>query len=219
MISITVFDKIPGYAQETLLDTKEFEDTRLINDFKEKIQTKVIKNELYDSGYRNYRIISDEVYNQKVRVKGQIVDQVIMQEVYQAYINEAEENNKCITLCRKEDAIKVKEMFESRFGLVYEKHIFDLPKIIKQAADVRSAKFDVRIETVKSVTMKGTNVNSTNYYERLLRTGELNGIIVSYDLTDQTVTFRISMDGSIFLYNNLNDYQILDLVDELLRIA
>lgn len=218
MISINIFNKVASPVQESMLSTEHFEEMKMVNGFKEKIETNVLQNELSPSGYRNYRVITDEIYDQRVRVKGEVIDQVIMQELYQAYSDEKNNNNRLITLCRKEDAFKVKNIFENKFNLKYEQHVFDLLKIINESTDVRSAKFNVKIETVNSITMKGTNVNSTNYYERMLNSGQLTGVIVSYDMADQTVTFRISTEGSILLYSSLSEYQILDLVDELLEI-
>jgi hypothetical protein len=222
MISINVYDKIQSSESVRELDTDHFETTRLINNFEEKLETWVMKNEISPTGYQNFRVITDEVYNQTVRVKGEVVDQVIKQELHQAYIKVNNDHRNgvghLVTLCRKDDSFKVKEIFENRFNLSYEKHRFDVLAIIEAAADVRSARFDVQIETVNGVSMRGTSVHNTQYYAQMLRTGDLKGVIVNYDMPDTSVTFRISVDGSILLYNSLSEYEILDLVEDLLNI-
>jgi len=219
MISISIFNKNSG-EQVGELETNHREEKRIINNFEEKLETYFIKNETSPTGYTNYRIITDEVYNQRVRVKGEYVDQVIRQELLEAYFkpNTPEDVGHLITLCRKEDSEKVKNVFEELHGFEFNRHQFDILEIIKASTDVRSPRFDVSIETVNGVTMRGTRVHNTQYYANMLSSGELKAVIVTFDMPYQAVTFRISVDGSILLYNNLNDYQILELVQELLNI-
>jgi hypothetical protein len=222
LISINVYDKIRTTEEERPLGTQHFESTRIVNDFEENIETWIIQNEVSPTGYQNFRVITDEIYNQTVRVRGQVVDQVIKQELHQAYLKVQNDHRNgvghLVTLCRKDDSFKVKEIFEQRFNFLYEKHRFNVLDIIEAAADVRSAKFNVQIETVNGISMKGTRVHNTQYYAQMLRTGELTGVIVNYDMPDRTVTFKISVDGSILLYNGLSEYEILELVEDLLNI-
>ncbi|MEI4799923.1 hypothetical protein WAZ07_01050 [Bacillus sp. FJAT-51639] len=219
MLSISIFDKTSGEANEELR-TNHREEVRTINDFEERLETYIIQNETSPTGYTNYRIITDAVYNQRVRVKGEYVDQVIRQELHEAYFqpNRARDIGHLITLCRKEDAEKVKNIFEELYGFTFVRHPFNILEIINASTDVRSARFDVQIETVNGVTMRGTAVHNTQYYTNMLNSGELKAVIVTFDMPYQAVTFRISVDGSILLYNNLDDYQILELVEELLRL-
>ncbi|UOY92911.1 hypothetical protein MUG87_01835 [Ectobacillus sp. JY-23] len=222
MISINVYDKIFTNEQERELGTEHFEESRFINNFEERLETYIIQNEVSPTGYQNFRVITDEVYNQTVRVRGQVVDQVIKQELHQAYIKVRNQRangvGNLITLCRKDDSFKVKEIFETRFNYSYEKHRFDILDIIAASADVRGARFDVQIETVRGVSMKGTRVHNTQYYTQMLASGELTGVMLNYDMPDKTVTFRISVDGSILLYTNLSEYEILELVEDLLNV-
>lgn len=218
--SIGIFDVTQG-EYEGELKTEQRESTRRINQFDEKIETYVIMNETSPTGYTNFRIINDEVYNQTVRVKGEVVDQVIRREVHEAYFKKNPTDNvgHLITLCRKDDSEKVKTKFEELYSLEFKRHQFNILNIIREATDVRSAKFDVKIETVSGITMKGTAVHNTQYYANMIASGELKAVIVNFDMPEQAVTFRISVDGSILLYNQLHDYQILDLVRDLLSIS
>jgi hypothetical protein len=52
----------------------------------------------------------------------------------------------------------------------------------------------------------------------MLNRGDLKAVIITYDMPNQSVTLRISTDGSILLYNQLGDNEILDLVEDLLNI-
>ena len=104
--------------------------------------------------------------------------------------------------------------------MCFEQHTFDIMKIISEASDVITAKFKVKIETVDSISMKGTRVNDTRYYERLFTQGNLNAVIVTFDTPSQSVvTFRISKEGKILLYSQMNDNEILNLVEQLLDVG
>lgn len=220
MLSIGIFDKVNG-EYEGDFKTDHREEIKKINNFDEKLETYVLKNETSPTGHTNFRIITDVVYDQTVRVKGEVVDQVIRQEVHEAYFNQVSTDNtgNLITLCRKDDSEKVKKIFENLYDLGFDRHQFDILAIIRESTDVRSAKFDVQIETVNGVTMRGTGVHTTQYYENMMRSGDLKAVIVSFDMPDQSVTLRISVDGSILLYSNLDDYKILELVQDLLNIG
>ncbi|WP_343033660.1 hypothetical protein [Alkalicoccus luteus] len=194
-----------------------------MNNFEETLNTYIIKNELSPTGFRNFRIISDEVYSQTVRVRGQIVHEVVKQELFIAYSKElANEGNfvqgSLITLCRKDDSFKVKNTFEARFNVEYEQYKFDVLRIIEASADVRNANFDVNIETVNGVSMRGTRVHNTQYYEQMLRNGDLKAVMVNYDMPEKTVTFRVSVEGNLLLYSSLSDYEILELVEILINL-
>lgn len=219
MLSIGIFDVVEGERIDNFRD-EHFEKRENINNFDEKLETYVFKNDTSPTGYTNFRIVNDEVYNQRVRVKGEVVDQVIRQESHEIYFNAQPHNDigHLVTLCRKEDSEKVTALFENLYSIKFTRHQFDLMEIIRQSTDVRSARFDVQIETVNGVTMRGTRVNSTQYYENMMSSGNLKAVIVTFDTPEQTVTFRISVDGSILLYNNLDDYKVLELVRDLLNI-
>lgn len=224
MISINVYDLLQDNDGQTVREIEAFEynEDEIINDYQEQLQTYLIRNNLTTSGYRNFRIVTDKVYDQTVRVKGEVVRHVIMQETYQAYYKE--ENRRpdgigaLITLCRKEDSLKVKNILGTRCQMKLEPHSFDILRIIEQASDVRNARFNVQIETVTSVSMRGTRVNDTQYYARMLQQGNIRAVIITFDMPNQTVTFRISVEGTILLYSQLNDNEILDLVEDLLNI-
>lgn len=222
IISINVYDKIESELDAKEFDTQHYETTQNINNFEEKLETWIMKNEVSPTGYQNFRIITDEVYKQRVRVKGEVVDEVIKQELHLAYVKVEKDlrngTGSLVTLCKKADSFKVKEIFEERFNLKFEQHSFNVLDIIEASADVRNANFDVKIETVNGITMKGTRVHNTEYYANMLRTGELTAVIVNYDTPDKTITFRVSTDGSILLYSSLDDYEILELIEDLLNL-
>lgn len=222
MISINIYDRIDDVLEDEEHTTFHNQITQRINNFDETLDTYILMNNITPTGYQNLQVIRDEVYNQTVRVRGEIVRQVIMQETYQAYIkvqNKRENGiGSLVTLCKKEDSHKVKDIIEDQFDRQLEKHTFDILAMIDAASDVRNAKFSVQIETVNSVSMGGTRVNATQYYAQMLRQGNLKAVIITYDMPSQSVTIRISTDGSILLYNQLSDHEILDLVEDLLNI-
>lgn len=222
LISINIYDRSNDTGADEELTVYHNEQTERINGFDEKLETYILMNNITPTGYQNIQVITDEVYNQTVRVKGEVVRQVIMQETYQAYIkvrNKRENGvGNLVTLCKKDDSHKVKEIIEVNFEHILEKHTFNILDIIESATDVRNAKFNVKIETVNSVSMGGTRVNGTQYYSQMLRQGDLKAVIITYDLPSQSVTLRISTDGSILLYNQLSNNEILDLVEDLLNI-
>lgn len=220
MISINVYDL--ETEEEGSLDVFEHKEKQIINDFDEELSTLLIKNNLTANGYRNFRIVTDKVYDQTVRVRGKIARQVIIQETYQAYYKESRAANdfigSLVTLCKAEDALKVKNILEKECKLKFKAHEFDILRIIQQAADVRNAKFNVNIETVTAISMKGTKVSDTQYYSGLLQQGKIKAVIITFDTPGQTVTFRISVEGSILLYSQLDESEILDLVEQLIAI-
>lgn len=220
MISINIYDL--ETEEEGGLNVFEHKEEQVINNYKEELNTFLIKNNLTANGYRNFRIVTDKVYDQTVRVRGQIARQVIMQETYQAYYKESRASHEfvgaLVTLCKTEDALKVKNILEKECRLRFKAHEFDVLRIIQQASDVRNAKFNVNIETVTAISMKGTKVNDTQYYAGLLQQGKLKAVIITFDTPGQTVTFRISVEGSILLYSQLDETEILDLVEQLIAI-
>lgn len=223
MISINIYNRINDTSIEDEFETYHHSVQEIINGYEENIDTYIMMNNITPTGYQNFQVITDEVYNQTVRVRGEIVRQVIMQQTYQAYIkvrNKRENGvGSLVTLCRKEDSVKVKEIMERNFNLEFEKHTFDIVELINAATDVRNARFNVQIESVTSVSMGGTRVHSTQYYAQMLRRGDLRAVIITYDLPSQSVTLRVNTDGSILLYNHLSDHEILDLVEDLLSIG
>jgi hypothetical protein len=222
LISINIYDRINDTLEDEELTTHHDRITQRINNFDEELDTYVLMNNVTPTGYQNLQVIRDEVYNQTVRVRGEVVRQVIMQETYQAYtkVRNKRENGvgSLVTLCKKEDSHKVKDIIEEQFDRILEKHTFDILSMIDAAADVRNAKFSVQIETVNSVSIGGTRVDATQYYAQMLRQGNLKAVIITYDMPSQSVTLRISVDGSILLYNQLSDNEILDLVEDLLNV-
>lgn len=222
VISINVYDLVNSTeSQPQQLDAFTNEEIQRINDFDENLTTVLTKNSLTQNGYRNFSILTDNVYNQNVRIRGEYVHSVIMQDIYQAYYKEnvqAPALGALVTLCKTDDAERVRRILSNKFNMQFEQHAFDILKIIAEATDVRTAKFNVKIETVNSISMKGTRVNDTAYYSNMLRKGDLRAVLVTFDMPEQSVTFRISVDGKILLYSQLNDSEILNLVDQLLEI-
>nr|DAL20331.1 MAG TPA_asm: Protein of unknown function (DUF2635) [Caudoviricetes sp.] len=224
MRSINIYDILENRdeVQEGQLENYSMEQERLLNDYNEVLNTSLSLNGILPNGYRSFSVLTDKVYDMSVRVFGRQAHQVIQQELYQAFFKEQNRRENgigaLVTLCKQEDSISVKNILQEHFNMNFTKHNFDILRIIEEASDVRNAKFNVRIETVNSISMHGTRVNDTQYYARLLRNGDLRAVIVSFDTPSQSVTFRISVDGKILLYSELNESEILNLVEQLLDI-
>ncbi|MFP3809547.1 hypothetical protein [Bacillus sp. SIMBA_005] len=222
IISINIYDKLNDVGNDETLEVFSHEKNEIINGYEEKLETYILINSISPTGYQNIQIINDEVFAQTVRVKGEVVHEVIKQDMYQAYVKVKNKKVKgvgnLVTLCRKDSSLKAKEILEQNFGDEYEQHKFDILKIIDAASDVRNARFKVKIETVSSVSMGGTRVHDTQYYSEMLRKGQLSAVIINYDMPQQSVTIRINVDGTVLLYNSLTDFEILDLVEDLLNI-
>ncbi|MBU8789016.1 hypothetical protein KM903_22035 [Bacillus glycinifermentans] len=222
MISINIYDKLNDTGEDEELKVFSHEKHELVNGYNEELKTYILLNNISPTGYQNIQIINDEIFAQTVRVKGEVVHQVIKQDMYQAYIKVRNKRKRgvgnLVTLCRKDSSLKAKQILEENFGDEYEQHKFDILKIIDSASDVRNARFKVKIETVSSVSMGGTRVHDTQYYSEMLRRGELSAVIINYDMPQAAVTFKINVDGTVLLYNSLSDFEILDLVEDLLSI-
>jgi len=212
MNSISSFD-IESKTDFQIENGHKFETVKTINGFDEVLETWIYTNETTQSGYRNYRVITDEVLDFKVRVRGEYVDQVIKREAYSTYYNP--NNSRLIAICNKHNAFEIAGIFENNFNIKAKKHKFNIPEIINQSSDVRGAKFEVQIETVTGVSLKGTQINSTHYYTNMINSGKLSGVIVTYDYGDRTVTFRVSVDGTLLFYSQLSDHDYLDFIDML----
>lgn len=70
---------------------------------------------------------------------------VISSEIYRAYFKE-ENLGALVTLCKFDDAEKVKDILTEKFDMFFEQHTFDIMKIIFESSNVRTAKFEVKIE-------------------------------------------------------------------------
>lgn len=218
MIGISVFDltsEIP-IGTEPIDGNQLFTENVTVNDVEETLETSVFVNELTTSGYRNYRIVTDEIIDYRVRVLGRIVDQVIKQGLYEIFYHPV--HRRFVALCPKEPAFRISDIFVNRFGLQLRKHQFNIPEIINQSTDVRGAGFNVQIETIRGLTMRGSAVNSTAYYANMVTSGELTGVTVQMDFAGKTVTFRVSADGGLLVYSAMTDHEYLDFVDMLYTI-
>ncbi|QCT03304.1 hypothetical protein E6C60_2592 [Paenibacillus algicola] len=220
MFSVSCFDVTPNNNQEHIdeivREAHHFQEIQRVNNFDESLDTYIFANETSPTGYQNYRIVTDEVIDYRARVKGEFIDQVVKQGLYEIYYHP--DRNRLVALCRKDDAFKATGIFENRFPMQLEKHRFNILGIIEDSTDVRGARFDVRIETVTGVSLKGSGINNTQYYANMLNSGQLTGVIVTYDHGDKTVTFRVSVDGTLLFYTNLDEYECLDFIDMLYAI-
>lgn len=219
LFSVSVFDVRPlneAQLNDIVKEAQHFREIKLVNNFEEQLDTWIYVNETSPSGYQNYRIVTDEVIDYRARVKGEIIDQVVKQGIYEIYYHPTK--RRLVALCRKEDAFKATGIFESRFPMQLKKHSFNILGIIEESTDVRGARFDVRIETVTGVTLKGSNIHGTQYYANMLQNGQLTGVIVTYDYGDRTVTFRVSVDGTLVFFSSLSEYECLDFIDMLYLI-
>lgn len=219
MISISVFDikdSIGGDPIRPIRDAEHFSEQKVVNHFEEVLETWIYANETSPTGYMHYRIVTDEVLDFKARVKGDYIDQVVLRGTYEVYYHPT--LNRVVTLCRKQDAFKASGILEKKMNAQLEKHRFNIVGIIEESTDVRGARFDVEIETVRGVSLRGSNINGTEYYARMVRDGELKGVVVTYDHGERSVTLRVSVDGTLLVYSGLSDYEVLDFVDMLYRI-
>ncbi|GIO84512.1 hypothetical protein J25TS5_14440 [Paenibacillus faecis] len=219
MFSVSIFDVTPqegAQLNEIVREAQHFRDTQRVNNFDEKLDTYIYVNETSPTGYQNYRIVTDEVVDFRARVKGEFIDQVVKQGTYLIYFHP--NKKRLVALCRKEDAFKATGIFETRFPMQLEKHRFNILGIIAESSDVRGARFDVKIETVTGVSLKGSNIDGTQYYSNMLQSGQLTGVVVTYDHGDKTVTLRVSVDGTLLFYSNLSEYESLDFIDMLYDI-
>ncbi|MDQ6419935.1 hypothetical protein RB620_10865 [Paenibacillus sp. LHD-117] len=216
MFSVSVFDVTPSeeaQLTEIVREAQHFQETKRVNDFDETLDTFIFANETSPTGYQNYRIVTDEVLDFRARVKGDLIDQVIKQGMYEIYYHPTK--RRLVAICKKEDAFKATGIFEVRFPMQLEKHRFNILGIIAESADVRGARFNVQIETVTGVSLKGSNIDGTQYYTNMLQAGSLTGVIVTYDHFDRTITLRVSVDGTLLFYTALEEYECLDFIDML----
>jgi hypothetical protein len=213
LLSVSSFDLYSEQEGEIAREAQHFEEKKIVNQFEEKLDTWIFVNETSPSGYQNFRVVTDEVVDFRARVKGELIDQVIKQGVYEVFFHPR--RKRLVALCRKDEAFKVSDIFNDKFGVGLEKHRFNILRIIEESTDVRGARFDVEIETVTGVSLKGSNINSTQYYANMLASGQLKGVLVTYDHGDKTVTFRVSVDGTLLFYTALTDHEYLDFIDML----
>ncbi|MEE4577882.1 hypothetical protein [Paenibacillus polymyxa] len=219
LFSVSVFDVTPqeeAQLNEIVQEAQHFRDTKRVNNYDEELDTFIYANETSPSGYQNYRIVTDEVLDYRARVKGELIDQVVKQGIYEIYYHPSQ--RRLVALCRKEDAFKATGIFEVRFPMQLEKHRFNILGVIAESSDVRGARFNVEIETVTGVSLKGSNIDGTQYYINMLQSGQLTGVVVTYDHGEKTVTFRISVDGTLLFYSALAEYECLDFIDMLYAI-
>jgi hypothetical protein len=75
MLGVTAFDltRDDVNLNEIIRENNHFNEERRVNDYNETLDTWIQTNEITTSGYRNYRIITDEVVDYRVRVKGEVV--------------------------------------------------------------------------------------------------------------------------------------------------
>ena len=222
MQSINIYDLInePDNPPHNLT-SGEYKVEEMINGLDETLTTKILRNELKYNDYVSFDILTDKVYKQKIRIGSNFFQYYTIQEIYRAYYKELTSFptfGALITFCKNEEAERIKNILADKFNMNLEQHTFDIMKIIEEATDVRDAKFTVKIETVDSIRVSGTRVSDTKYYEKLFAQGNLNAVIVTFDMPSKAVTFRISKEGKIFLYSPLNDNEMLDFVVQLLEI-
>lgn len=214
IFSVSVFDVTPqdnAVLNEIVREAQHFEETRRVNNFDEAMETWIYANDISPNGYQHYRIVTDEVMDFRARVKGEQIDQVVRRGTYEIFYHPT--RRRLVALCRKEDAFKATAIFEVHFPMQLEKHRFNILRIIEESTDVRGARFDVRIETVTGVSLKGSNINGTEYYAGMLQAGQLTGVTVTFDYGERTVTFRVSVDGTLLFYTGLQDYDCLEFID------
>lgn len=116
IISINIYDKLNDTGEDEELEVFSHEKREIINGYNEELKTYILINNISPTGYQNIQIINDEVFAQTVRVKGEVVHQVIKQDMYQAYIKVKNKRQRgvgnLVTLCRKDSSLKAKKFWK-----------------------------------------------------------------------------------------------------------
>lgn len=196
------------------LTNETYIETAIVNNVEERLTTQLFVNEDTRNGYQHCSVVADEIIDITARVLQQNINQIIIQNKYDAYFNKS--TGSLIVLSGKKIADRVKEIFKTKFNLCYEKHEFNMEEIINNASNVRGVRFkDLTIETIRNGVLTGNRVDQTELYELMLNNGTLYNTTVKYVFGVTEITFSVSNTGSIVLFSNMEDVQYLDLLDEL----
>lgn len=159
----------------------------------------------------------NEVIKIKARVFGKNVNEVIVQNSYDIYVNESTGALSC--LANKNSADQIQKFLSDEFDIIYDRKIFDLNNIMSSAHDVKRAQFrKLTIQTLSGSAISGNQVNSTAIYNTMNQAGDLSTIAVVYPFNSRDINFSVSSTGSIVLFSTLDDNEITDFILNLEQI-
>lgn len=135
-----------------------------VNGQNEKLTTNLYVNEDINidqnTVYKKCIVSMDEVIKMKARVFGKNVNEVIVQNSYDIYINESTGALSC--LANKNSADQIQKFLSDELDIEYDRKIFDLNNIMSSAHDVKRAQFrKLTIQTLSGSAISGNQVNST----------------------------------------------------------
>lgn len=193
----------------------EIENVENVNEVEETLRTRVFVNEQILGRYTHCRVVMDEIFDINGRAFNRNLSQVIVQNGYEVYIDNA--NGLLICLCSKKSAERIKVVFEQMLQSRYNNHIFDLNTIVYDCTNVKKAQFtNLTIQTLNSGMIKGNMVNDTEIFAEMLQNGDLSNIVVTYPFGMQDISISVSSSGSLLLYTNLSDEDFVQFIHELI---
>ncbi|MEK1296529.1 hypothetical protein HCY78_05435 [Limosilactobacillus fermentum] len=220
MQSISVFNCQTGFDIKKLKNVHSDHQEK-VNGQNEKLTTNLYVNEDINidqnTVYKKCIISMDEVIKIKARVFGKNVNEVIVQNSYDIYVNESTGALSC--LANKNSADQIQKFLSDEFDIIYDRKIFDLNNIMSSAHDVKRAQFrKLTIQTLSGSAISGNQVNSTAIYNTMNQAGDLSTIAVVYPFNSRDINFSVSSTGSIVLFSTLDDNEITDFILNLEQI-
>lgn len=214
MQSISVFNCQTGFDIKKLKNVHSDHQEK-VNGQNEKLTTNLYVNEDINidqnTVYKKCIVSMDEVIKIKARVFGKNVNEVIVQNSYDIYVNESTGALSC--LANKNSADQIQKFLSDEFDIIYDRKIFDLNNIMSSAHDVKRAQFrKLTIQTLSGSAISGNQVNSTAIYNTMNQAGDLSTIAVVYPFNSRDINFSVSSTGSIVLFSTLDDNEITDFI-------
>lgn len=192
--------------------TKTSEAT--VNGMTETLNFELFVNETLGE-FTRCRIRMDEVIPLRARVLNTKINEVIVNNAYEIFVNE--DNGILVILANRKSADNILEFMSAEFHQTYERKRFDLMSIINDSSNVKRAQFrNLLIETIHGSSLSGNRVTDTEMYDLMLNSGELSTIAVVYPFNNTEIKFSISDSGSIVLFSNIEIEEILDWISSLL---
>ncbi len=212
MQSISVFNCQSSFDNKILKNVQSTHKEE-VNGQEETLATNLYVNEDINidqnTVYKKCIVSMDEVVKLKARVFGKNVNEVIIKNSYDVYINENTGTLSC--LANKNSAARIKNFFLDKLDLCYDRKIFDLNTIMDSANNVKRAQFKkLSIQTLSGSAISGNQVNATDIYDTMNQAGDLSTIAVAYPFNNRDINFSVSATGSIVLFSTLNDDEISD---------
>lgn len=203
-----------GFPMENLQEYTT-EDTKEVNGVEENLTTQVFVNEVVLEKYIHCRVIVDEILDINGRAFNRELNQIIVQNKYDAYIDN--ETGLLICLCGKKSSSRIKLVFEKMLNISYNGFHFDLNMIMYDSSNVKRTTFtNLSIQTLSTGIIKGNRVNDTELFAELVRNGDLSNIIVAYPFGAEDINVSVSTSGSMILYSDLTDDEYVQFLGELI---